>query len=119
MDITQDLVDLDAIDDAHAWAVGEEGTILFFGFDPSSGIHNPTVDGMKVFPNPATDLVRVINIKEGIDRVELFSIDGKLRSSTPVPYGKSEILIDLANLDAGSYILKAGEERQVLVIITP
>jgi photosystem II stability/assembly factor-like uncharacterized protein len=119
LDIPQDLVDLDAIDDAHAWVVGEEGTILFYGFAPSSGIPNPVADSLQVFPNPATDFVKVINIKEGIDRIELFSMDGKLRHSTLVPGGKSMIRIDLGSLEAGSYVLKAGEDRKVLVILNP
>ncbi len=116
-DIQQDLLDLAAVDDAHVWAVGEEGIILSFGFDPSSGIRNPASDRLQIYPNPATGHVRVANLDGGIDRVELFSMDGKLRSSVWVPQGLSTMLIDLGGLDAGCYILKAGRERQVLIIL--
>jgi len=116
-DIPQDLLEIEALDDAHAWAVGEEGTILFFGFDPSSGINSPAIDGIQVFPNPATDHIRVHNLGKGVDQIELYSMQGKLMRKSLVPHGQTKTLMDLGGLDPGTYILQAGEDRRQLVIM--
>jgi hypothetical protein len=118
-DIQQDLVDLVAIDDAHAWTVGKEGTILFFGFDPSSGIYDPANDGMQVFPNPAAGQIRVHNLGEGADHIELYNIQGKLIGTFPIPRRQRNIVISLGGMYPGTYILKAGDQQRQFVIIQP
>ena len=118
-DISQDLLEIDALDDAHAWAVGEEGTILFFGFDQSSGFNALAMDEMQVFPNPATDHIRIQNLGKGVDHIDLYSLQGKLMRTSLVPRGQTNILIGLGGLYPGTYILKAGEERRQIVIIQP
>jgi len=116
-DIQQDLLDLVAVDDAHAWTVGEEGTILFFGFAPSSGILNPTIDSLVIFPNPAGYYVQVVNIQEGIDRIELFDMNGRLVMAQPIAYGQQKTIVDLSDMDTGSYILQAGDDRRKLIVL--
>lgn len=118
-DIQQDLLEIDALDDAHAWAVGEQGTILFFGFDPSSGINAPAMDGLQVFPNPASDHIRIHNLGKGVDHIDLYSMQGKLMKTSMVPRGQTNTLMELRGLDPGTYILQAGKERQQLVIMQP
>lgn len=118
-DIQQDLLDLVAIDDAHAWTVGKEGTILFFGFDPSSGINAPAISGIQVFPNPATDHIRVHNLGKGVDHIELYNMQGKLISTSLVPRGQTNFVISLGGMYPGAYILKAGEQQRQFVIIQP
>jgi photosystem II stability/assembly factor-like uncharacterized protein len=118
MDIEQDLLDLDAVDDAHVWAVGEKGTILTFGLG-TSGIQGKHAVAMRVFPNPAIDHVMVDRIGHGIDRVELFSLDGKLRRTAPLQPGLSRAVIDLRGLRAGTYILRAGRERHRIIVMAP
>jgi photosystem II stability/assembly factor-like uncharacterized protein len=116
-DIPQDLVDLDAIDDAHVWAVGEEGTILFYGFEGSSGLHNPATPELRIFPNPAMDQIRIENIANGTDKIELYSLEGKLLKTVPLLPGCSNISFDLVGLATGTYILKAGEARHRIIVI--
>lgn len=117
-DIQQDLLDIDALDDRHAWAVGEEGTILFYGFDPSSGIHHPSIAKLRIYPNPAVDQVMIENIAGGLDAIELYSLEGKLLKTEPLSPGQSRILLDLGGVQSGTYILKAGEERHRIIVIS-
>ena len=116
LDIPQDLFEVDAIDDGHAWAVGEEGTILFFGLG-ASGIRAPGADALEIFPNPASGRVRISGFGKDVSRIELYSMDGKLRSSSVIPAGTSTLLLELGNLEAGSYVVKAGEDRKVLILL--
>ena len=92
-------------------------TILFFGFDGSSGINNPVIDGIQVFPNPATDHIMVQNLGKGIGQIDLYSMQGKLMRTSLVPHGQTKTLMDLGGLDPGTYILQAGEDRRQLVIM--
>jgi hypothetical protein len=117
-DISQDLFDLDAIDDAHVWTVGEEGTILFYGFDGSSGLRNTATAELSIFPNPAVDQVRIENIASGTDKIELFSLEGKLIRTMPLLQGHTSTLFDLVGLHSGTYILKAGEARHRIIVIS-
>ncbi len=117
-DIQQDLFDIDALDDRHAWAVGAEGTILFFGFDGSSGIHNPATAELSIFPNPAMDQIRIENIVNGTDKIELYSLEGKLMRTEHLLPGSSSTSFDLVGLETGTYILKAGEERHRIIVIS-
>jgi hypothetical protein len=116
-DISQDLVDLDAIDDAHVWAVGEEGTILFYGFEGSSGLYNPVTPELRIFPNPAMDQIRIENIANGTDKIELYSLEGKLLRTEPLLPGCSSTSFEVMGLETGTYILKAGEARHRIIVI--
>jgi len=119
MQIQQDLLDLVAIDDTHAWAVGEGGTILFYGFGQSTGINSPAINGIQVFPNPATDHINVFNLGKEVGQIDLYSMQGKLMKTLPVPRGQTNIFIGLGGMAPGTYILQSGEERRQLVIIEP
>jgi photosystem II stability/assembly factor-like uncharacterized protein len=116
MDIAQDLVDLDAVDDAHAWAVGEGGTILHFGWG-TTRIEGKAVDALQIFPNPASDHIMINHIVHGTERLELYSLEGKLRKTLPLQPGQNSAVIDLRGLAAGTYILKAGAARHRIIII--
>lgn len=117
LDIPQDLVDLDALDDHHAWAVGDDGTILFYGFDQSSGLNNPYSEGIRVFPNPARNQLRIHNLEAGTKQVELYSMQGRLIRTMLVPAGQTNIIMDLHGLYPGAYILKAGKPQRQIVVI--
>ena len=116
MDMTQDLLDLDAIDDAHAWAVGEAGTIIHFGWGTSS-IQEKAADALQIFPNPASDQIMINHIGQGTDRLELYSLDGKLRKNLPLQPGQYSTVMDLRGLAAGTYILRAGAEGHRIIMI--
>lgn len=116
-DIPQDLFEIDALDDHHAWAVGEEGTILYYGFDGSSGVHDPAGMDLRIFPNPAMDQIRIVNIDMAINNIELYSLEGKLMRTQAILPGGTSILFDLAGLETGTYILKAGVERQRIIVL--
>ena len=117
LDMEHDLVDLHALDDAHAWAVGEGGTILFYGFDASSGIPRAQKGNLRIYPNPARDMVKIGNIPHGRNEIELYSMEGKLMKTSILHWGQTTAVIDLRGLERGTYILKAGEERHRIVVM--
>jgi photosystem II stability/assembly factor-like uncharacterized protein len=117
LDIPQSLADLSAVDDAHAWTVGEEGTILFFGFGQASGIHSQKTSGISVFPNPAAGYVQISNINNLVEHIEIYSLQGKLIKTFPLSHGQPTATINLNGMDSGMYILKAGDEQQLLIVI--
>ena len=90
---------------------------IFFDFNPpirtndasivatiSTSIGAPVLNEMSIAPNPASERVRISSISH-IDRIELWSIDGRLLNSTRVT---NEVVdLDLSGYSTGMYILKA------------
>lgn len=65
---------------------------------------------LKVYPNPATD---IINIEGELETIEIYSISGKLEM-TIKPSDNSEkhtIQIDISHLTAGMYIVKTDNDK--------
>lgn len=65
---------------------------------------NPVFD---MYPNPAENTLHIIN-KELVSKLEIYDITGKLMFST------SQSVIDISNLPAGTYAIKAYTEKAVV-----
>lgn len=77
-----------------------------FSYDPT-GINQPSelVDAIKVYPNPATEIVQVISpVKVNIS---LWSIDGKLLFQQ-----EGAPSLDIRHLEAGTYLLYITDKEQ-------
>ena len=74
--------------------------------------------GIQIYPNPAIDYVKVLFEDEGNYQVDLFDINGKHISSFSVD-NDIEKVINLKNLQAGTYLLlvKKDKQRKVYKII--
>ena len=90
---------------------------IFFDFNPpirtndasivatiSTSMGAPDLSGMSIAPNPASDRVRIRSLSH-IDRIELWSIDGRLLESIRV---RTDVVdLDLTHYAAGSYFVRA------------
>ena len=90
---------------------------IFFDFNPpirtndasivatiSTSIGAAELIEMSIVPNPASDRVRISSLSH-IDRIELWSIDGRLLNSLRV--GNDVVDLDLSDYSTGVYTLKA------------
>ena len=66
---------------------------------------------MTVYPNPATDLVR-LDTDRKIDRVEIYNLKGQLISSSLVLKGN----IDVSQLEKAAYIMRVFTENEMVSI---
>ena len=61
-----------------------------------------------MFPNPATDELHIIN-KKVITKIDVLNITGQLQFSV------NQSVIDISNLAAGVYVIKAFGENSIAV----
>ncbi|MCI5057660.1 MAG: T9SS type A sorting domain-containing protein [Flavobacteriales bacterium] len=77
------------------------------------------VQAVKVYPNPATDLVNIyapnLEAQEGVAFISLTDVSGKQISAQTQYAGNSLYQIDVANFAAGTYFLKLNDGFQTTV----
>ena len=108
---SHDLNDIMAVDDHHIWAVGDNGTIIFRGMNPT-GIHdNVAQKHFSVFPNPAGDYIHISCISnDNVNGISMFSADGRLVEFNRHTGGFTEKVLDVSGLPEGFYLLKVNSE---------
>ncbi len=80
------------------------------------------VEEVRVFPNPASDKITLSNIKNSnLERIEIFTILGKLKRTVLTPNVSNSFTVDVSNLTSGVYLLKfsdnqSGSRTQKLII---
>ena len=68
----------------------------------SVGIDEQNQIGIRIFPNPTTDALRIAS--ESINRVEVYNLSGQcILNST---YGENEIMVNTSNWAPGTYVVK-------------
>jgi hypothetical protein len=78
-------------------------------------IREPDGNDISLFPNPATDNIKLGNINVSSNtQIEVLSIDGMV-ISIPFTISKSSIEIDVSTLPAGLYFLQLQEDKQRVV----
>ena len=70
-------------------------------------IANTDLKIVKVYPNPAHDILHIDGATSAIDKMKLFDILGKIVS---VPVNKSDNIMDISNLKSGIYFLKIKQQ---------
>lgn len=109
---TSNLNDIVAVNDHHIWAVGEKGTILFYGENPT-GIQDKSTDQpYRVYPNPATDHL-FIEAQVG-SYVRLYNYLGVLLKEETI--SDNEIRMDTEDLPKGIYMLCISNKQRSSVI---
>lgn len=113
---TNDLHDIQAINDHHIWAVGDNGTILFYG-STVTGIHdNFNIDLTQIYPNPANDFI-CIKFSDNMEKkIQLLTTEGRILYSTLKPKGSTEINLGTTPFPKGIYLLKIDNECYKLII---
>ena len=88
---------------------------------PMSIMQNMAKSEIKCFPNPTADFINisVSNTQWGLNRVDIFDLQGKIVYSDIVfcDEGENTFTVDLQNLPQGTYIVKIGEMTQKVVKI--
>ena len=90
-----------------------EVTISGQGSDCGVGVNRAADERLKIYPNPARDLLYVDGLPEGADKLEVTDIGGRICFSRDCK-GKSAD-IDLSAFDAGIYFLKISGTEGVVV----
>lgn len=75
-----------------------------------AGIQNITVSSIKLYPNPAQDVLYIDGLAGKEFEYEVLSIEGKLLQK-----GKSQGEIDLKELKKGNYVLRIGQQQVAFV----
>ena len=93
------------------------------------GIYTPKIETFKVYPNPTTGVLNLINNEQlTINNVEILDVFGRLISDLRLSdmryptsnigkseIGKSEIQINISHLPAGSYFVKISTDSGVVI----
>jgi hypothetical protein len=87
-----------------------------FSEDCSTGVNDNQQNTFKVFPNPANNSVTIQ--REGIEQADLRILDitGRIFISYTIPYGETQIRLDVSRLSSGSYVVEINNETKSLII---
>lgn len=93
--------------DFHCWT---DTLILKVHKTPSVNIKGNSNDILKIYPNPAKDVLQIDRDRHDPAKIEIYTIDGKLQAGMIT--SESNLSIDLGSMDTGFYILRhiAGNE---------
>lgn len=75
--------------------------------EPTGIAENEVEHTFQIFPNPGQDLITITS-KEKIEKVQIFSIDGKIIKELRLNKSKS-IVISIGNLPKGIYLIKLND----------
>ncbi len=100
-------------DDRSGFTINVMQPVIIGGIEEESALH-----GLAVFPNPASDLLTTSFVSErgGTVDVSITALDGKVvrRVALPVAPGLNEWRMGVHDLNAGMYVLRIGNEREVI-----
>ncbi len=87
-----------------------------FSENCSTYVNDILQNTFKVYPNPANNSVTIE--REGIEQVDLRILDitGKIFMSYTLPYGETQIRLDVSRLSAGKYIIEINDETNSFII---
>jgi hypothetical protein len=88
---------------------------LGYGFLSTESVQS-NQDKMKLFPNPAQDIVRIEGIESAASQVEIFTVDGQLVDSFIL---NSEAAFSVAPYKSGVFLVRVISDRgsQVLKLV--
>ncbi|HEY0031060.1 MAG TPA: multicopper oxidase domain-containing protein [Bacteroidia bacterium] len=75
---------------------------------------NNSANGLKIYPNPANELISVLNENPGTRELIIFSLDGKVVLKSRIAQGNNNI--DISSLSNGMYLVKSGNTFSRFVI---
>jgi dienelactone hydrolase len=105
---------VDAYYDFESLIASDNRTDVIIGCDLTSVPEMTPVSDIKLFPNPASDMITIQSDNARMDRIELFSIDGKLVMSKQMN-AEYQHVISVEELNRGVYFVKSyGKKNEVL-----
>jgi hypothetical protein len=68
-----------------------------------------------LFPNPASDFIRLSSEERLIDGIEIYNLNGSLVMQERFPFGNHSLELNIANLTQGQYLIHviSGEKRSI------
>jgi hypothetical protein len=114
---TEDLLDIQMLDDQNGWAVGKNGTILKYGVGTGITDHEPHFS-FDFLPNPTTGTTRFnIHLSKGVHN-RLLILDPCGREVAAIldkrlQAGTHQIAFDLSQLPDGIYFIRLQAGHQV------
>ncbi len=78
---------------------------MFYWTNPNASVNESTIEGLKVFPNPATNVVNVSVENANINQITVFDITGKQVINLKGMDTKTTT-INTSNLENGVYLMK-------------
>ncbi len=80
--------------------------VEFYGDASSLSVNaNDLANQITIYPNPAKDFVTLKNMRNNVDLIQVFSIDGRKVLEKAVKFSESEITLDVSSISNGVYIL--------------
>ena len=105
--------------DGHIWYVNATtNSLVRLDPDANVGVNESVINGIQVYPNPATDhlyLSNTVNVDAKLP-VRLFDATGRMVLTTTI--GMARTGIDVAGLSPGAYSLSIGDATAERVVIT-
>lgn len=77
-------------------------------YDPTAAINNNAIDGLRVYPNPAKDIVTIATDAGATKNVQVFDIVGKKVMENTI-----QNTLNISGLNKGVYILKIEENGKI------
>lgn len=90
--------------------------VLTYSGLPVSVTDRPSGETIDVGPNPASDVVH-IRSGRGLTDISITSMDGRVVYQRHLPSSQSEQGVDVSSLEQGTYILRVGQSRMLIVIL--
>jgi hypothetical protein len=69
---------------------------------------------LEIFPNPATNELRIQNSNLKIESVEIYNVVGEKRLTPTLSKGEGDSFIDVSMLSSGMYFARVGTEKGIL-----
>jgi len=111
-------VDIDDDGDMDIIAGSANGYFTFYKNTTPTGIKGAEQATYKIYPNPVFDVLHISGA-QGLSSVNLYSIDGRLLSSTRPQENATDVSIDFAKYPKGTYLVelhfKGGQVSNKLV----
>lgn len=82
----------------------------------TTGINTATLaeEELRIYPNPTKDMITIERLNEGLERIQLVSINGKVLNDNQSV--QSTITMDLSNHSNGVYFLRVGNETRKIIL---
>jgi hypothetical protein len=90
-------------------------TVKYYPGQSSAVAESPLAEGLEIWPNPASELVRVSCPLCAETAVDLLDSQGKLVKNTVWDFGRGPLSLDVAHLSGGVYFLRLRTDKAMIV----
>lgn len=96
--------------------------IEFYGTASTLSVNENALNQIKIFPNPVKDIVILKNIRNNVNLIQVFNIDGRKVLEKAVKSSESEISLDMTSFSNGVYVLhisnNSGYKQSKMLVVS-